>query len=83
MPNIWSAASVKLYGGGVAEERFLRAHSDLIGDYSYTNGMHLRSLQPREFTVTEESATDAAGVKTVLSIVSPVLESALALLAGR
>lgn len=35
MRKIWSAANVKVYGGGVAEEGFLRALSDLIGDYSY------------------------------------------------
>lgn len=37
MRKIWSAANVKVYGGGVAEDGFLRALSDLIGDYSYTN----------------------------------------------
>ncbi|MEY9776429.1 type IV secretory pathway TraG/TraD family ATPase VirD4 [Arthrobacter sp. MW3 TE3886] len=37
MRKIWSAANVKVYGGGVAEESFLRALSDLVGDYSYTN----------------------------------------------
>jgi TraM recognition site of TraD and TraG len=35
--DLWLAANVKVYGGGVAEEGFLRALSDLIGDYSYTN----------------------------------------------
>ncbi|MBO1269495.1 type IV secretory system conjugative DNA transfer family protein [Arthrobacter cavernae] len=37
MRKIWSAANIKVYGGGVAEDGFLRAFSDLIGDYSYTN----------------------------------------------
>ena len=37
MRKIWSAANIKVYGGGVAEEGFLRALSDLIGDYSYTS----------------------------------------------
>ncbi|KQR00435.1 conjugal transfer protein [Arthrobacter sp. Leaf141] len=37
MRKIWSAANVKVYGGGGAEEGFLRALSDLVGDYSYTN----------------------------------------------
>lgn len=37
MRKIWSAANVKVYGGGVAEEGILRALSDLVGDYSYTN----------------------------------------------
>lgn len=37
MRKIWSAANIKVYGGGVGEDGFLRALSDLIGDYSYTN----------------------------------------------
>lgn len=37
MRKIWSAANIKVYGGGAAEDRFLRALSDLIGDYSYTS----------------------------------------------
>lgn len=37
MRKIWSAAHIKVYGGGVAEDGFLRALSDPIGDYSYTN----------------------------------------------
>jgi type IV secretory pathway TraG/TraD family ATPase VirD4 len=37
MRKIWSAANIKVYGGGVAEDGFLRALSDLIGDYSYTS----------------------------------------------
>lgn len=40
MRKIWSAANIKVYGGGVAEEGFLRALSDLIGDYSYTSVSH-------------------------------------------
>ena len=35
--RLWSAANIKVYGGGVAEDCFLRALSDLIGDYSYTS----------------------------------------------
>ncbi|MFF1831103.1 type IV secretory system conjugative DNA transfer family protein [Paenarthrobacter sp. NPDC058040] len=37
MRKIWSAANVKVYGGGVAEAGFLRELMDLIGDYSYIN----------------------------------------------
>lgn len=40
MRKIWSAANIKVYGGGVAEEGFLRALSDLIGDYSYNSVSH-------------------------------------------
>lgn len=37
MRKIWSSANIRVYGWGVAEDGFLRAISDLIGDYSYTN----------------------------------------------
>ncbi|NQX10410.1 type IV secretory system conjugative DNA transfer family protein [Microbacteriaceae bacterium VKM Ac-2855] len=33
MLKLWSAANVKLYAGGVAEDEFLRTLSDLIGTY--------------------------------------------------
>lgn len=36
MEKIWSAANVKVYGGGIPEDGFLRALSDPIGDYSYS-----------------------------------------------
>ena len=53
MRKIWSAANIKVYGGGVAEDGFLRALSDLIGDYSYTsvsqsNGKNGRSRSRQE-----------------------------------
>lgn len=37
MRKIWSAANIKVYGGGVSEAGFLHALSDLIRDYSYTS----------------------------------------------
>ncbi len=40
-------------------------------------------IEVAEFNVTGESATDGAGVATIVSIVSPVLESALVSAAGR
>lgn len=33
MRKLWSAANVRVYGGGVAEAGFLKELSDLIGDY--------------------------------------------------
>ena len=33
MEKLWSAANIKLYGGGVDDDRFLRRLSDLIGPY--------------------------------------------------
>lgn len=33
MRKLWSAANVKVYGGGVSEEAFLESLSKLIGDY--------------------------------------------------
>ena len=37
MRKLWSAANVKVYGGGVSEAQFLSELSQLIGDYTYTN----------------------------------------------
>lgn len=35
MEKLWSAANVKLYGGGVDDDRFLRRISDLIGAHTH------------------------------------------------
>lgn len=35
MQKLWSAANVKVYGGGVSEVDFLRNITDLIGDYAH------------------------------------------------
>lgn len=37
MRKLWSAANIKVYGGGVSEAQFLSELSQLIGDYTYTN----------------------------------------------
>ncbi|WP_085528372.1 type IV secretory system conjugative DNA transfer family protein [Kocuria massiliensis] len=37
MRKLWSAANVKVYGGGVSEAEFLGELSQLIGDYRYTS----------------------------------------------
>ncbi len=36
MRKLWSAANVKIYGGGVAEVEFLNELSQLVGDYNLT-----------------------------------------------
>lgn len=36
MKKLWSAANVKVYGGGVSETEFLNELSQLIGDYVYS-----------------------------------------------
>ena len=37
MRKLWSAANIKVYGGGVSETEFLNELSQLIGDYVYSN----------------------------------------------
>ena len=37
MRKLWSAANIKVYGGGVSETEFLGELSQLIGDYVYSN----------------------------------------------
>ncbi|WP_262106409.1 TraG/TraD/VirD4 family protein [Arthrobacter sp. Marseille-P9274] len=51
MRKIWSAANIREHQGlrrAVAEEGFLRALSDLIGDYSYTAQGSRRSLHQNQ-----------------------------------
>ena len=37
MRKLWSAATIKVYGGGVSETEFLKAVSDLVGEYWTTH----------------------------------------------
>lgn len=55
MEKLWSAANMKIYGGGVDDDRFLRRVSDLIGPYdrmmssrSSGRGGSSRSTQTQE-----------------------------------
>lgn len=52
MKKLWSAANIKVYGGGVAEDDFLESLSKMIGDYdrmatstSYSRGQRTVSQQ--------------------------------------
>ncbi|KHL03217.1 type IV secretory system conjugative DNA transfer family protein [Sinomonas humi] len=45
MRKLWSAANIKVYGGGVAEAEYLNELAQLIGDYRYSNTTRNRSRQ--------------------------------------
>lgn len=45
MNKLWSAANIKIYGGGVSEVDFLDRVSRLIGDYSYISRTQSKSRQ--------------------------------------
>ncbi len=45
MRKLWSAANIKVYGGGVAEAEFLGELAQLVGEYRYTNTTQSRSRQ--------------------------------------
>jgi type IV secretory pathway TraG/TraD family ATPase VirD4 len=45
MRKLWSAANIKVYGGGVAEAEFLNELSQLVGEYRYTNTTKSSSRQ--------------------------------------
>ncbi|MGI8647804.1 MAG: conjugal transfer protein [Acidimicrobiales bacterium] len=58
MEKLWSAANIKIYGGGVDDDRFLRRLSDLIGQYdqvmtseSLHKGSRTRSRSIQERTI--------------------------------
>ncbi len=58
MEKLWSAANVKIYGGGVDDDKFLRRISDLIGPYgqivtseSSGRGPRQRSRSVQEKTI--------------------------------
>lgn len=58
MEKLWSAANVKIYGGGVDDDRFLRRLSDLIGTYEQVmhsetvgRGQRSRSRSVQEKTI--------------------------------
>ncbi|MCQ9165494.1 type IV secretory system conjugative DNA transfer family protein [Arthrobacter sp. STN4] len=45
MRKLWSAANIKVYGGGVAEAEFLNELAQLVGEYRYSNTTQNRSKQ--------------------------------------
>jgi type IV secretory pathway TraG/TraD family ATPase VirD4 len=67
MKKLWSAANVKVYGGGVAEVEFLRMLSELIGDYdkrttSVSTGRGQRSVSQQ---LTRERVLDVADLQAM------------------
>ena len=55
MRKLWSAANVKVYGGGVSEVEFLDEISRLIGDYQHTDASTSRSKQGRSTSVSHRT----------------------------
>nr|WP_235781319.1 TraM recognition domain-containing protein [Sinomonas notoginsengisoli] len=50
MRKLWSAANIKVYGGGVAEAEFLGELAQLVGEYRYTNTTRNRSRQGTSYS---------------------------------
>ncbi|MGQ0632486.1 MAG: type IV secretory system conjugative DNA transfer family protein [Sporichthyaceae bacterium] len=48
MEKLWSAANIRIYGGGVDDDRFLRRLSDLIGPYEHVARSESRSHGSRQ-----------------------------------
>jgi type IV secretory pathway TraG/TraD family ATPase VirD4 len=47
MEKLWSAANIRVYGGGVSDANFLERLSKLIGDYDITSGSATYSKEGR------------------------------------
>ena len=62
MRKLWSAANVKVYGGGVAEVEFLNELSQLVGDYDLTTTSvsHGRGGRSTNRAVRRERVLDVA-----------------------
>lgn len=50
MRKLWSAANIKVYGGGVAEAEFLNELAQLVGEYRYSNMTRSRSKQGTSYS---------------------------------
>lgn len=68
MLKLWSAANVKLYAGGVAEDEFLRTLSELVGTYdkettsaSYNKGVRSTTSALRREKILEVSDLTSMG----------------------
>lgn len=67
MEKLWSAANVKLYGGGVDDDRFLRRISDLIGAHTHLTRSESVSGQ-RGGSRSNVSVSVSSQERTILSI---------------
>ncbi|WP_334172746.1 TraM recognition domain-containing protein, partial [Sinomonas sp.] len=47
---LWSAANIKVYGGGVAEAEFLGELAQLVGEYRYSNTTRSSSRQGTSYS---------------------------------
>ena len=55
MRKLWSAANVKVYGGGVSEVEFLDEISRLVGDYQHTDSSVSTSRQGRSTSMSHRT----------------------------
>ena len=76
MEKLWSAANIRVYGGGVPDATFLERLSKLIGDYdilsssvSYNNGVRGTSKQSQRHHIMEVS--DLASLPPGRAVVFP------------
>lgn len=65
MEKLWSAANVKVYGGGVDDDKFLRRISDLIGPYEQivTSESSGRGTRQRSRSVQEKTILTVAELR--------------------
>ncbi|WP_066466128.1 type IV secretory system conjugative DNA transfer family protein [Sanguibacter suarezii] len=65
MEKLWSAANVKIYGGGVDDDRYLRRLSDLIGTYErvQTSQSHSKQGASRSRSVQEKQILTVAELR--------------------
>lgn len=95
MKKLWSAANIKVYGGGVSEREFLSTLSDLIGDH-YLDGVQIstsntgrsvstskNSVQRRIATVADLGALPAGRMWVFGSGATPVLCEAMPWYTGK
>lgn len=69
MEKLWSAANVKIYGGGVDDDKFLRRISDLIGPYEQivTSESSGRGTRQRSRSVQEKTILTVAELRELPS----------------
>ncbi|MEJ7831575.1 MAG: TraM recognition domain-containing protein [Nocardioides sp.] len=65
MEKLWSAANVKIYGGGVDDDRFLKRISDLVGPYDRVmrSDSHSRSGRSRSRSLHERPILTVAQLR--------------------
>jgi type IV secretory pathway TraG/TraD family ATPase VirD4 len=78
MRTLWSAATIKLYGGGVSEVDFLTDLSRLIGEFT----QHTTSVSHAQGGRTNTHATQRERILDVAELHAPPKRRAIVLAAG-